>query len=120
MDNLQMINLIIGFFAPIVISIITQESFNTKARVAVTVAFSVVAGFSTAYFGNQFEGLDIITAILVTLVTSIAVYNGIFKPTGLASKIEKATSINAGKVQTVDKSKAPGKHAAAYFESLNR
>lgn len=121
MTNLQMWNLIIGFFAPAVCSMINQPSFDSRARTAVMASFSVIAAFGIAYFGGEFNAVDIVTGILITMVTAIAVFQGVFKPTGLDKAIEEKTSIKKNDTSDLAKpSKTIGKHSAAYFQNLRK
>lgn len=91
-ENLIMWNLIIGFLAPLVISVINQPQWTKKAKVYVMVIVSVIAGFVTSYFAGEFISKDIISSILITSVASITAYQGIFKPSGVSDKIEGVTS----------------------------
>jgi hypothetical protein len=46
----------------------------------------------SALFSDQLNPEDVTSSILTILVTSIATYNGIFKPSGVGPKLELATS----------------------------
>lgn len=92
MSNLAMWSMVVGFFLPMVIAVIQQPSWSQQVRALVTFGVCVVAGAGTAYFNGDFNTADIASAILVTLVTAISVYKGLMGPTGIAPKIEAATS----------------------------
>lgn len=92
MDNLTALNLVVGFLSPIIIATINRPTFDARLKIAVMVAVSVVAGFGTAYFSNSFNAEDIVSSIMVVMVSSITAYTGIFKPSGVAPKLELATS----------------------------
>lgn len=92
MDNLTALNLIVGFVAPIIISVINRPTFDSRLKVLVMVLVSVVAGFGTAYFSDQFNAEDVTSSVMTVMVAAITAYTGIFKPSGVAPKIELATS----------------------------
>lgn len=92
MSDAQMWALIVGFLAPPVIAVAQQPSWPDWLRSLVTVAFSVVAGTGTVWLTGNFEPADLVSSVLLILVTSIAAYKGVWKPTTIAPKIEAATS----------------------------
>lgn len=92
MDNLTMLNLVIGFLSPILVSIIVRPGFDARLKIAIMALTSTAFGFATAYLAGQFNGVDIVTAILVTAVASISSYEGIYKPSGAANALTVATS----------------------------
>ena len=100
-SDLMMWNLIVGFVsATFVIPVIQQPRWSASHRALVTFGYCVIVGVGVAYFTNAFAHLNdaraIITSILATLVTSVAVYRGFSKPTGIAGVIEDATSAGGG------------------------
>lgn len=111
MDNLTMFNLIVGFVSPIIIATIASPSWGKKARVTTTVAFSVITGGLIAFFGGEFNGVDITTSILITLVASITFYKGVFKPAGITQSVEAKTSKKVDDVSLIVESSGP-KHRA--------
>jgi hypothetical protein len=92
MDNLSALNLIIGFLSPIIIATINRPGWDSKVKVLVMVGFSVVTGFLTSLFSEQLNTEDVVNAVLTIMVSSIVSYQGIFKPTNVAAKIELKTS----------------------------
>lgn len=92
MDNLQALNLIVGFLAPTLISVINRPTWDSRLKVAVSVAFCVAVGFGTSYFSDQLNPEDVTTSVLTILVASITSYHGIFKPSGVSPAIEMKTS----------------------------
>jgi small basic protein len=104
MDNLTALNLIIGFIASPLISMINQPSWSPRARVAVTVAVSIIAGFLTCYFSDAFNTEDVVSSIMTTLVSAIVAYKGIFLPIGAAQKIELKTSPEGKLMNRTDQS----------------
>jgi hypothetical protein len=90
--NLVMWGLVVGFFMPILISVVQQPSWSQSVRSVVMFAASAIAGFGTAWFEGRLNGVDITTAILIVMVTTIATYKGFWQPNGVSPKIEVATS----------------------------
>lgn len=91
-SNLAMWSLVVAFITPPVLAIIQQPSWSQAVRSIVMFLFAVVLGLGTAYFTDSFNGKDIITSILIVLVGAISAYKGFWQPTGIAPKIEIATS----------------------------
>ena len=92
MDQAQMWALIVGFAIPPLLAIVQQPKWTVTVRSVVMFVAALVAGAGTAYFTGSFEGKDIVTSILIVLVTGISTYEGFWGRTGIANKIEVATS----------------------------
>jgi len=91
-SNLAMWSLIVAFIAPPVLSIIQQPKWTTEVRSAVMFFFAIILGLGTAFFTDAFNGKDIVTSILIVMVGAISTYKGFWQATGVAPKIEAATS----------------------------
>lgn len=94
MSNLQMWALIVGFFMPVVLSIIVQTGWSTQIQAVLTFLASLVAGAGTAYFQGDLTGKRFVEASLVVLVTAVATYHGSWKPSGIAPAIEAKTNLS--------------------------
>lgn len=92
LDNLAALNIIVGFVSPTVISVINRPTMSAQNKAFITFGFCVVVGFLTALFMGQLTVEDITSSILLTFVAAITAYNGLFKPTGIAAKIEEKTT----------------------------
>lgn len=93
MDNLSMWNLVAGFFLPIALSVIIQTGWGKQIQAVL--AFLAVLGISvvtTALEGNL-DFRNWVTSSLTVLVATITAYHGVWKPTGVAPKIEETTSV---------------------------
>lgn len=93
MSNLVMWSLVVGFFLPPVQAIVQQAHWPSQLRAAVNFAACAVAGVGIAFFQGDLTGRRFVEAALVTLVTTIAVYQGLWKPSNVAPAIEKATTV---------------------------
>jgi len=88
--------IIVGFFSPIVLSVIQQPKWSERVQSIVAFVYSLIAGAITAYFSGAFDSVaNAVTAILLVLVATIAFYKGFWKPTGVSPAIEGATSRTA-------------------------
>lgn len=94
MTNLMMWSLIVGFFMPPVQAVIQQTHWSSRVRAGVNFVACAVAGAGVAFFQGEFTGRRFVESGLVVLVTTIAVYKGTWKPSGIAPAIEEATSPN--------------------------
>jgi hypothetical protein len=92
MSNLEMWSLLVGFFLPLVIAAIQRASWSNPVRAAVAFVSCVVAGLGTVWLAGNFNTKDIVSSILVVLVTALATYKGLWKPSGVGPQIESATS----------------------------
>lgn len=81
-----------GFLLPNLVAVIQQPKFSSTNRAIITALVSVIGGFGTAYFTDQFKWDDIIGSVLITGVAAITFYKGFWQPTGVAPAIENATS----------------------------
>lgn len=97
MSNLQMWSLIIGTLMPPLMALVQQPRWTNTVRSVVMVISSIIVGAGTAYFENDqvFVGKSVLQAILTVAIAAIASYHGFWKPTGIAPKIEQATSTQA-------------------------
>lgn len=94
MSNLQMWALIVGFALPPVLSLVMQSKWPAQFQALVGFAACAVAGAGTAYFQGDLTGRRFVEAGLVVLVTSIATYHGLWKPTKVAPTIETKTNLD--------------------------
>ncbi|WP_203791407.1 hypothetical protein [Paractinoplanes rishiriensis] len=99
MSEVENLSLVVGFLsATFVIPVLQQPGWPAQRRAWVTFAYAVVVGFATTWYLGELElthvtGLrQLATAILMVLVSAIATYKGFTKETGIALRIERATS----------------------------
>lgn len=96
MSNLEMWALIVGFFLPVVLSVLIQSHWSTQVQAVFAFVACAVAGAGTAYFQGDLTGKRFVEAGLVILVTSIATYKGFWHPTKVAPAIEEKTTLDTG------------------------
>ena len=93
MTTFQMWSLIVGFFLPPLIAIVQQKGWSRPLRATATFLICAVAAAGVAYFQGDLTGRRWVEAGLVILVTTIATFEGFWKPTQIAPVIEEKTTI---------------------------
>jgi hypothetical protein len=93
MSNAAMWALVVGFFMPHVIAVVQQPGWTKGLQSVVTFVASVAAAIGTVLIQNGgWSWHDWVSSTLLILVTAIATYHGLWKPTGVAPAIEVSTS----------------------------
>jgi hypothetical protein len=87
--------LVVGFFLPIVLSVVIQTGWPKWVQSVLLFVMSVVVAAGTLYFAGQLDFSNWVSSTLVILVTAIATYHGLWKPTSVSSAIEQRTNIIA-------------------------
>jgi hypothetical protein len=85
-------SLLVGFFLPLAISAIQQADWSNPVRAAVAFVVCVLAGLGTVWLAGDFDTTDVVSSVLLVLVTALATYKGLWKPAGVTPAIEAATS----------------------------
>jgi hypothetical protein len=97
LGDTQSWGLILGVLTPLVVSIIQQPRWSDPVRAIIHVVAAVVVGVVTVLANGQItDQSTILTTIAVVLVASSAAYGYVWKPLGVAPKIERATSPSSG------------------------
>lgn len=97
MSSEQMWALLVGFVAPPGISVLQQPHWSARTRALLTLAFCMLAGTGTAYWGGHLDGRNVLASILVVLVTATTTYRNLWHPVGISPAIELATSPKSGR-----------------------
>ena len=79
MNDAAMLALIIGFLSPLVLNFIVKATWPAWAKSLSAFAFAAVAGVLTAWITGAFEGLSIVSTVLLILVVSITAYQNFWK-----------------------------------------
>lgn len=93
MTDLEMYALIVGFLLPPVLSVVQQSGWSDRLRAVVAFLACALAGAGTAYFQGDLTGRRFVSASLVVLVTALATYRNLWKPTGVSPAIETKTNV---------------------------
>lgn len=85
----------IGTLLPLLTAVVQQKHWSSRTRSIIGVVMSVLAGL-VAWVSTHGLNVSDLPGLIATVVgialASIAAYNGIWKPTGVANAIEVATS----------------------------
>jgi VIT1/CCC1 family predicted Fe2+/Mn2+ transporter len=92
MSNLAMWSALVGTLLPLVVAFINRCNWPAGAKAIVAVLTSAIAGAVTAWLNGELAGRDVTTAILIVATATVTSYHGFWKPTGVAPKLEEATS----------------------------
>jgi len=96
MTDTQMWLLVVGTLVPLVVAAVEQAHWSTPVRAVVGMVIAAAAGVITTWIvGDVDDTRSLVIGALLTLVTSIATYLGFWRPTGIAPRIEAATSPRA-------------------------
>lgn len=83
---------LIGAVLPLLIAVIQQPRWSSQVRQIVSIVISVIAGLGTVLASGNFDVQNLLVTIVALIGAAQASYALIFKPTGAAQKIEKATT----------------------------
>lgn len=92
MSDLEMWSGLVAFFLPLVIAIAQQPRFSNALRVAIMVVFCIVASVVTTALQGDLDWHRWYHSLLVLGIATIAFYNGVWKPAGVAGRVETATA----------------------------
>lgn len=92
MTNLALWSLLVGALTPLVVAVVQQPKWTSRARAIVAVISSIVLGTGTAFFNGTLTGTTIAASVGTVLVTALTTYRNLWVPTGLVPAIEAATS----------------------------
>lgn len=79
MTDLALWTAIVAFFAPVILDIIIQSGWSKRVQSLVAFLASAVIGIVSAFFSGAFNGLGIVTGILLAFVVTITAYQGFWK-----------------------------------------
>lgn len=100
-DNLMMLAAVVGFFSPPLIAMVQQPEWSKRARSLVTFSYSAVVGVLTVWLsGNIWTVPEVVTTILIILVTTISIYKGLWKPSGTTEAIENGLTKPRMEIET--------------------
>jgi hypothetical protein len=92
LSNLAMWSLIVGALTPPLVAVIQRPKWSGTARTFFMLLAATVDGVVVAWLEGNLDFARFTNSALVAGVAIITAYYGIWKPTGVAPKIEKATS----------------------------
>lgn len=99
LGDTALLALVVGFFAPVVYNLLIQSGWSARTQAIAAFGFSAVLGAITAWVAGAFNGVSILTAILVVLVVAISTYRGFWKQ--VTPGLKDATSVNKDGVHEI-------------------
>lgn len=101
LGDTALLALIVGFIAPVVYNLLIQSGWSTRTQAIVAFLFSAILGGITAWVAGAFNGVSILTAILIVFVVAISTYQSFWKK--VTPNLKNATSLNsAGRHEITD------------------
>jgi hypothetical protein len=82
---------LIGTFLPLAIAAVNRQYWSSQAKGVMAFALSAVAAAGTSVFAGEFNAEDIVTSLLIVLVSATVTYTVFWKPSGIASAVEEKT-----------------------------
>lgn len=98
MGDAAMLSLIVGFLSPIVLNFIVKATWPSWAKALTAFGWSVLVGLATIWVTGAWNGLSIVSTILLILVVSITAYQNFWKqvaPTMQRGTAEKVAAQEA-------------------------
>jgi hypothetical protein len=85
----------LAFVLPPVIAIVNQPRWSGAVKGLLMLAVAALDGLGTAYFNDEFHGKRIVTCMLIAAIVIGTAYHTLWRPSGIAPGIERATSTNS-------------------------
>ncbi|MEU6365789.1 hypothetical protein ABZ876_08535 [Streptomyces sp. NPDC046931] len=82
----------LGYLLPLAIAVVAQPRWSGAVKGLLMLVVATGDGLGTAYFNGEFSGKSIVTCVLVAAVAIGVAYHTVWKPSGIAPGIERATS----------------------------
>jgi hypothetical protein len=92
LSNLAMWSLIVGALTPPLVAIVQRPTFNPTFRVIIMIGSAAIDGVAVAWLQGDLNLARFTNSALIAGVAIISAYYGIWKPSGIAPKTEKATT----------------------------
>lgn len=74
-----MLALIVGFLSPLILNFVVSALWPKWVKSLVALAWSAIVGVATAFLAGAFDGLSIVSTILLVLVVTITSYQNFWK-----------------------------------------
>lgn len=91
LSNYALFVLIVGAVQPVVFNFLINSKWTSRVKALAALGYSAVTGALTAYFADAFNGLGIVTTILLVAVISITTYRGFWKD--VTPKLQEKTDL---------------------------
>lgn len=87
LNAVQVVSVLLGVFYPIAVALVTKASTSSAVKAWLLAGLSAASGFGFEFVNDANFRVDqaILTSV-VTFVTAVSTYYGLWKPTGVAPK----------------------------------
>jgi hypothetical protein len=94
----QIVSVLVGTLIPILTALVTRSTASSGVKAVVSLGLSAVTGFGTEFInaGDAFYWQGALLTTIVTFVTSVATYYGLWKPTNVAGSNSAAARAFTG------------------------
>lgn len=89
MTDAAMWALIVGFLSPALLRFLISATWRGWMKSAAAFIWSAIAGGVTAWLTGAYQGLGLVSTILLTLVVSITAYQGFWRDLGVTNRDQK-------------------------------
>lgn len=85
LTTVQVVSVLLGTVYPILVALVTKKSTNSAVKAWLLAALSAVSGFGFEYINStNFQYEQALLTTVVTFVTAVSTYYGLWKPTEVA------------------------------------
>lgn len=92
-DLLSHWGIVVGFFLPLLLSLILQRHWSTPTKAYVSFGVILVVSAITAYFEGKFASGNLLGVFFSVLAATTVSFQGLWRPTNIAQNLEAATTI---------------------------
>ncbi|MFF7142226.1 hypothetical protein ACFZB5_13390 [Streptomyces nodosus] len=92
----------LGYVLPPVIAVVAQPRWTGAVKGLLMLVVATAVGLGTAYFNGDFSGKSAVTCVLTAAIAIGVAYHTVWKPSGIAPGIERATSTGGGRNPAVE------------------
>lgn len=100
--TIQALALVVGVFIPILVALVTKASMHPGLKAGLLAAFSAVTAALTEWLnspGDNFVWSQFLLTFVETVVVAVAFHYGIWKPTTVTEKAQKALVSDKGPIR---------------------
>lgn len=90
-NQLTEIAALVGTFLPLLVAVVQRQHWSNRVRTVVGVAACAIAAVIVSYTKGQLNLHDLATTGFIIFTLTKTTYLSVWKPTGVAEKVEKAT-----------------------------
>lgn len=90
----QVLNVVVGTVLPILVGLVTRVTTRESVKAWLLAGLTVAGAFITTYVNDPsaFDFFQAVLTAIVSFMTSVAFYYGLWKPTGVAARAQAVGS----------------------------